>query len=125
MNRPLDFGVCVTLFHPPVQSPAVALEYDRERVAPMDRLGFDEAWFGEHHSGDDELIARPQAFIAAAAARTKNLTLATSVHPRRLGASSVYPWRRHADAIHPGCTLKSIGSQSILSMRNRRRVTAG
>ena len=41
-----------------------------ERVVALDRLGFDEAWFGEHHSGGYELIACPEVFIAAAAERT-------------------------------------------------------
>jgi len=36
-----------------------------ERVVALDRLGFDEAWFGEHHSGGYELIACPEVFIAA------------------------------------------------------------
>ncbi|EUA32614.1 putative monooxygenase [Mycobacterium xenopi 3993] len=50
----------ITPFHPTRQSPTVALEYDMERVVALDRLGFDEAWFGEHHSGGYELIACPR-----------------------------------------------------------------
>jgi alkanesulfonate monooxygenase SsuD/methylene tetrahydromethanopterin reductase-like flavin-dependent oxidoreductase (luciferase family) len=76
MNRPLDFGVFVTPFHSTGQSPTRALEYDMERVVALDRLGFDEAWFGEHHSGGYELIACPEVFIAAAAERTKHIRLA-------------------------------------------------
>ncbi len=79
MNRPLNFGVFVTPFHPTGQSPTVALEYDMERVVALDRLGFDEAWFGEHHSGGYELIACPEVFIAAAAERTKHIRLGTGV----------------------------------------------
>ena len=45
----------------------------------LDRLGFDEAWFGEHHSGGYELIACPEVFIAAAAERTKHIRLGTGV----------------------------------------------
>ena len=67
MTRPLKFGVFITPFHPVGQSPTLALEYDMERVVALDRLGFDEAWFGEHHSGGYELIACPEVFIAAAA----------------------------------------------------------
>ena len=59
MSAPLRFGVFITPFHPIGQSPTVALEYDMERVVALDRLGFDEAWFGEHHSGGYELIACP------------------------------------------------------------------
>src|SRR6201992_1877156 len=79
MNRPLNFGVFITPFHPPGQSPTVALEYDMERVVALDRLGFDEAWFGEHHSGGYELIACPEVFIAAAAERTQHIRLGTGV----------------------------------------------
>ncbi len=32
MNRPLNFGVFVTPFHPTGESPRVALEYDMDRV---------------------------------------------------------------------------------------------
>jgi len=42
------------------QSPTVAMEYNLERAVALDRLGYDEAWFGEHHSGGYELIARPE-----------------------------------------------------------------
>ena len=76
---PLNFGVFVTPFHPTGQSPTVALEYDLDRVVTLDRLGFDEAWFGEHHSGGYELIACPEVFIAAAAERTKHIRLGTGV----------------------------------------------
>ena len=78
-NAPLRFGVFITPFHPTGQSPTVALEYDMERVVALDRLGFDEAWFGEHHSGGYELIACPEVFIAAAAERTKHIRLGTGV----------------------------------------------
>ncbi|OHV03548.1 LLM class flavin-dependent oxidoreductase [Mycobacterium talmoniae] len=79
MGAPLRFGVFITPFHPIGQSPTVALEYDLERVVALDRLGFDEAWFGEHHSGGYELIACPEVFIAAAAERTKHIRLGTGV----------------------------------------------
>ena len=79
MSAPLRFGVFITPFHPTGQSPTLALEYDMERVVALDRLGFDEAWFGEHHSGGYELIACPEVFIAAAAERTKHIRLGTGV----------------------------------------------
>ena len=79
MNDPLRFGVFITPFHALNQSPTVALEYDMERTVALDRLGFDEVWFGEHHSGGYELIACPEVFIATAAERTKNLRFGTGV----------------------------------------------
>lgn len=79
MTRPLQFGVFITPFHPVGQSPTLALEYDLERTVALDRLGYDEAWFGEHHSGGYELIACPEVFIAAAAERTTHIRLGTGV----------------------------------------------
>ena len=32
----------------------------------LDRLGYDEAWIGEHHSAGTEIIASPEIFIAMA-----------------------------------------------------------
>jgi limonene 1,2-monooxygenase len=79
MTGPLRFGAFITPFHPVGQSPTVALEYDLERTVALDRLGYDEVWFGEHHSGGYELIACPEVFIAAAAERTKHVKLGTGV----------------------------------------------
>jgi alkanesulfonate monooxygenase SsuD/methylene tetrahydromethanopterin reductase-like flavin-dependent oxidoreductase (luciferase family) len=78
-DSPLNFGVFITPFHPVGQSPTHALQYDMDRVAALDRLGFDEAWFGEHHSDGYELIACPEVFIAAAAERTRHIRLGTGV----------------------------------------------
>src|SRR6202000_836102 len=76
-GRPLNFRVFFAPFHPVGQDPTLALEYDLERAVELDRLGYDEVWFGEHHSGGYELIACPEVFIAAAAERTKHIRLGT------------------------------------------------
>jgi limonene 1,2-monooxygenase len=78
-TRPLDFGVFYAPFHPTGQDPTLALEYDLERIEALDRFGYDEAWFGEHHSGGYELIGSPEIFIAAAAQRTRHIKLGTGV----------------------------------------------
>jgi limonene 1,2-monooxygenase len=57
----------------------LALEREFELVEHLERIGFDEAWIGEHHSGGTELIASPELFIAAAAARTQRIRLGTGV----------------------------------------------
>ena len=38
---------------------------DLDLIEHLDRLGFDEAWIGEHHSAGYEIIASPEVFIAA------------------------------------------------------------
>jgi limonene 1,2-monooxygenase len=76
---PLRFGAFFAPFHPVGQSPTLALEYDLDRVVALDRLGYDEAWFGEHHSGGYEIIGCPEIFIAMAAERTRHIMLGTGV----------------------------------------------
>ena len=48
-------------------------------MAWLDRLGFHEAWIGEHHSAGFEIISSPEIFIAVAAERTRNIRLGTGV----------------------------------------------
>src|SRR5262252_650458 len=79
MNWPMRFGVFLAPFNPVGQHPTVALEKDLELVEWLDRLGYDEAWIGEHHSGGYEIIGSPEWFIAAAAERTRQIKLGTGV----------------------------------------------
>src|SRR4051812_25684617 len=79
MDRPLRFGIFLAPFHPVGQNPTLALQRDLELVERLDELGYDEAWFGEHHSAGFEIIASPEVFIAAAAERTKRIKLGTGV----------------------------------------------
>jgi limonene 1,2-monooxygenase len=66
-------------FHPAGENPTLALERDLELIAHLDRLGWDEAWIGEHHSAGTEIIASPEIFIAVAAERTRHIKLGTGV----------------------------------------------
>src|ERR1700721_600714 len=75
----LNFGIFLAPFHPGGQNPTPALERDLQLIEHLDALGFDEAWFGEHHSAGYEIIASPEVFIAAAAQRTKTIRLGTGV----------------------------------------------
>ena len=77
-NR-LRFGAFIAPFHPIDENPTLAIQRDLELVEWMDRLDYDEAWIGEHHSAAYELIASPEVFIAAAAERTKHIRLGTGV----------------------------------------------
>ena len=79
MTGPRAFGVFLAPFHPAGQNPTVALERDLALMVHLDRLGFDEAWIGEHHSAGYEIIASPEVFIATAAERTRHLRLGTGV----------------------------------------------
>jgi limonene 1,2-monooxygenase len=78
-HHSLRFGMFMGPFHATNLDPTYALERDLQLVTLLDRLGFDEAWIGEHHSGGFEIIAAPEVFIAAAAERTKHVRLGTGV----------------------------------------------
>jgi limonene 1,2-monooxygenase len=79
MDWPLRCGVFMAPFHPVRQNVTLALERDLQLVEHLDRLGFHEAWIGEHHSAGYEIIASPEVFIAAAAERTRHIRLGTGV----------------------------------------------
>ncbi len=75
----LRFGTFIAPFHPPEHNPTLSLESDLDLLVHLDRLGFDEAWIGEHHSAGSEIIASPEIFMMAAAERTSNIKLGTGV----------------------------------------------
>jgi limonene 1,2-monooxygenase len=75
----MRFGAFFAPFHSEKVNPTLAFERDFELIEWLDKLTYDEAWIGEHHSGAYECIASPEVFIAAAAARTKHIRLATGV----------------------------------------------
>ena len=75
----MRFGIFLAPFHPVGQNPTLALARDLDLIVHLDRLGFDEAWIGEHHSAGYEIIASPEVFIATAAERTRHIRLGTGV----------------------------------------------
>ncbi len=79
ISGPTRFGVFLAPFHPSGQNPTLALERDLDLMVHLDKLGFHEAWIGEHHSAGYEIIASPEVFIAVAAERTKHIRFGTGV----------------------------------------------
>lgn len=75
----LKFGIFMAPFHRVGENPTLALERDLELVDNLDRLDYDEVWFGEHHSAGWEIIASPEVMIAAASQRTRKIMLGTGV----------------------------------------------
>ena len=89
MNR-LKFGMLMFPIHRPGHNPSLQLARDIELAEQADKLGFDEFWFGEHHSGGWQIIADPLLMVARAAATTKRIRLGSGVsslayhHPKML-----------------------------------------
>ena len=76
----MKFGVFMSPYHADLRkSYHLSLHRDLELCEHLDRLGFDEAWIGEHHSAGVETVSSPELFIAAAAERTKHIRFGTGV----------------------------------------------
>ena len=75
----LRHGIFLPPFHPNEENPTQCLERDLELIQWLDKLGFEEAWIGEHHSAGYEIISSPEIFIAFAAERTRHIRLGTGV----------------------------------------------
>ena len=75
----LRHGIFLPPFHPNEEDPTQCLERDLELMTWLDKLGFHEAWIGEHHSAGYEIISSPEIFIAFAAERTRHIRFGTGV----------------------------------------------
>lgn len=79
MSR-MRFGIAMFPHHTALrENPTLQLERDLDLAVHADRLGFDEVWFGEHHSSGVETITSPEIMIATAAERTSRVRLGASV----------------------------------------------
>ena len=116
LDWPLRFGIFMAPFHPTGQNPTLALDRDLDLIVHLDRLGYDEAWIGEHHSGGYEIIASPEIFIATAAERTQRIELGTGVvslpyhHPFMTAQRIVLP-----DHLTKGRVMLGVGPGALPS----------
>jgi alkanesulfonate monooxygenase SsuD/methylene tetrahydromethanopterin reductase-like flavin-dependent oxidoreductase (luciferase family) len=65
--------------HPPGSNFTETVHSDLEQIVTLDKLGYKEAWIGEHFTTAWENIPSPELFIAQALAMTKNIKLGTGV----------------------------------------------
>ena len=75
----MDLGYFTMPLHPPGSNITQTLEDDLEQLVTLDRLGYREAWIGEHFTAEWENIPAPDLLIAQALALTKNIVLGTGV----------------------------------------------
>ena len=90
----MKFGLCYDLRNPKLggrsRSMADVYAATLEQIEHVDRLGYDDVWFTEHHFVDDGYLPSPLAMAAAAAVRTRHVKIGTCVlltpfyHPIRL-----------------------------------------
>jgi len=75
----MDFGLFLMPLHPPRRSFADSYDRDIELIVQADRLGYHEAWIGEHITEVWENAPVPELLIAKALALTDRIILATGV----------------------------------------------
>lgn len=75
----MELGYFTMPLHPPGSDVAKTLQDDLEQIVTLDRLGYKEAWIGEHFTAEWENIPCPDLFIAHALAVTKDIVLGTGV----------------------------------------------
>ena len=81
MQDALKIGFFIQPVHPPARADADVLREDREAVVLADRLGYREAFIGEHLVDAAETITSSLAFIAHLADACPSITFGTGVLP--------------------------------------------
>ena len=79
ISQRLKFAVFMAPYHDPRENPRLALHRDVELIQHVERLGFEEAWIGEHHTTGWEICPSPEVFLAYAGALTHTIKLGTGV----------------------------------------------
>jgi alkanesulfonate monooxygenase SsuD/methylene tetrahydromethanopterin reductase-like flavin-dependent oxidoreductase (luciferase family) len=75
----MDFGLFMMPLHPPHRSIADAYDRDLDLLVHADRLGYHEAWIGEHITESWENAPVPELLVAKALAMTQHIILGTGV----------------------------------------------
>src|SRR2546423_60093 len=80
LEAPMRFGTFSYNQARPTVPERQAFDELLEQIELTDQLGFDDAWFAEHHHSDYGLLASPNLIIAALARRTERLRLGNLVN---------------------------------------------
>lgn len=75
----MELGFFTMPLHPPGSDYTKFLDDDLNQIVELDRLGYKEAWIGEHFTSEWENIPNPDLFIAQALPLTENIVLGTGV----------------------------------------------
>lgn len=90
----MKYSTFMMPLHPPGCNIAQTLEEDREAVILADRLGFSEAYVGEHVTDAAETVTSSMIFLASLISETKNIMLGTGTinvpnsHPAAIAAQA-------------------------------------
>ena len=112
----VKLGMFTMPFHHPDRDYAALLAEDQEAIVLADRLGFSEAFVGEHFSSWSERITSPLMFFATLISRTKQIRFGTGVlnlpqsHPVTVAAHAAM-----FDQLCQGRFIMGIGPGGLVS----------
>ena len=112
----MKLGLFMMPSHPPERNIYDSHQWDLDYLELADRLGYDEAWIGEHFTAPWEPIPAPDLMIAQALQRTSRIKLGSGVHllpyhhPAELAHRVAY-----LDHIAQGRFMFGIGSSGLPS----------
>ena len=90
----MKYSTFMMPIHPPGRSVTETLQEDREAILLADKLGFSEAYVGEHVTDAAETVTNSMIFLAWLAHETKNIKLGTgtinlpNAHPAAIAAQA-------------------------------------
>jgi alkanesulfonate monooxygenase SsuD/methylene tetrahydromethanopterin reductase-like flavin-dependent oxidoreductase (luciferase family) len=122
----MDLGIFMMPLHPPQRPVADTYKEDADKIILADKLGFDEAWVGQHYTCTSEPIASPLMFMAALINQTKRIKFGTGVinlpchHPAVVAAELA-----QFDHMSQGRLLFGIGPGSLATDFALFKVTEG
>ena len=76
----MNYGLFMMPNHPPERNIYDSHQWDLDYLTLVDKLGYDEAWIGEHFTSAWEPIPAPDIMIAQALMRTERIKLGTGAH---------------------------------------------
>jgi len=102
----LEIGTFLMPCHPPERSLKDGFEWDLRHLELCDRLGFSEAWIGEHFTAPWEPCPAPDLVIAQALLRTKQMKLGAGAH--------LLPFHHPAELAHRVAYLDHLAQGRLL-----------
>jgi alkanesulfonate monooxygenase SsuD/methylene tetrahydromethanopterin reductase-like flavin-dependent oxidoreductase (luciferase family) len=112
----MELGMFMMPIHPAHRPVSETLEENSEKVILADKLGYTEAWIGEHLSATTEPITAPMMFMASLLHQTKQIKFCTGVvnmpahHPALVAAEAA-----QFDHLSRGRFMLGIGPGALAS----------
>lgn len=112
----VKLGMFTMPFHHPERDYGAILAEDQEAIVLADRLGFSEAYVGEHFSSGSERVSSPLIFLASVINRTRRIRFGTGVlnlpqtHPAIVAAQAAM-----FDRLSGGRFIMGVGPGGLVS----------